>query len=192
MSLLNNMSLTLFMLAILQELLIQSNHHLLGKGTPCWNWQSSTMRIRQSGYLRRFWIHNIQDQAVTFNTRFAGLIVILILSGIMQMAMSSGTCLKPYMNIMCDTLISQVHSLLNQSWFAISQQGQAERKSEMWSQRLFQAHYSFLTGSSFQEHSFWALRTKLTLKMGGNVGGDTSLRQYSSSCLLKVVKAGCY
>ena len=149
MSFLNGMLLTSFMLMILQELLIQSNHHLLGKGTPCQSWQSSMTKIRQSGCLRRSWIHNIQDQAVTFSTKFIGLTVTLILPGIMQTVTSSRTCLKLYMNIMCDILTNQVHSLLNWSWFTINQQRQAKRKSGTQSQRLFQAHYSFLTESSF-------------------------------------------
>ena len=89
-------------------------------------------------------------------------------------------CLKFYRNIMHNILINQICSLLNWNWFVISQQRQVERKSEMQSQRLFQTHYFFLTESSFQEHSFWALRMKLALKIEGNVGGDSSLKQ----CLL--------
>ena len=174
---LNGTPLTSSMLATLLELLIQSDHHLLGKGTPHQNQQSSTTKTRQSGCLRRFWIHDIQDQVIIFSTRFADLIVTLILSGIMQMVMSFRTHWRLYMNIMCDILTSQVCSLLDWSWFIISQSGQAERKSGMWSQRLFQAHYFFLTGSSFQEHGFWTPRTKLTLKMGGNIGGGSLLKQ---------------
>ena len=172
-SLLNDTSLTLSMLVTLLELSIQSNHHLPGKGTPCQNQQSSTTKIRQSGHLRRFWIHNIQDQTVTFSTKFTGLIVILILPGITQTAMSFRTHLRFYMNIMCDTLTSQVHSLLNQSWFVISQQGQTERKSKTQSQRSFQTHYSSLTGSSFRRtvselqgqslHSKWGVMLGVVL-----------------------------
>ena len=110
---LNDTPLTFFMLATLLELPIQSNHHLLGKGTPCWNQQSSTTKTRQSGCLRKSWIHNIQNWAVTFSTRFTDLIVILILSGIIQRAISFRICLKSYMNIMHNTLISQVCNLLN-------------------------------------------------------------------------------
>ena len=61
----------------------------------------------------RFWIYNIQDQAVAFNTKFTDLIVILILSDITQMAMSSEMCWKPYKSIMHDILTNQIHSLLN-------------------------------------------------------------------------------
>ena len=104
MSLLNDMLQTPFMLVILLKLLIQSNCHLLSKGTPCQNWQSLTMKTRQSGCLMRFWIYDIQDQAVTFNTRFADLIVILILLDITQMMMSFEMCWKLYKNIMCDIL----------------------------------------------------------------------------------------
>ena len=87
MSFLNDTPLTSFMLVILQELLIQSNCHLLSKGTLCQNQQSSTTKTRQSECLMRFWIHNIQNQTVTFSTRFINLIVILILPGIIQMMM---------------------------------------------------------------------------------------------------------
>ena len=48
----------------------------------------------------------------------------------------------------------------------------------MWSQRLFQTHYSFLTGSSFQKHDFWVSRTKLALKMRGNVESSSLLKQH--------------
>ena len=178
MSFLNGIPLTPFMLATLLKLLIQSDHHLLSKGTPCWNQQSSTTKTRQSEHLRRFWIHNIQNQTVIFSTKFADLTVILILSDITQIMMSFKTHLKFYINIMHDILISWVCSLLNQSWFTISQQGQIKRKSRTWSQRLFQAHYFFLTESSFQEHSFWASKTKLTLKMRDNVEGSSSLKQH--------------
>ena len=131
MSLLNDTSLTSFMLTILQELLIQSNHHLLGKGTPCQSQQSSTMKTRQSEHLRRSWICDIQNQAVTFSTKFADLTVTLILFDIMQMTTSFRICLKFYMNIMCDTLTNQIHSLLNWNWFIINQQRQTERKFRM-------------------------------------------------------------
>ena len=178
MFLLNGMLLIFFMLIILQELPIQGDHHLLCKGTPCQSWQLSIMKTRWSECLRRFWICDIQDQAVVFSTKFTDLTVILILLNVMQMVMSFRMCLKLYMNIIRDILTNQVCSLLNWSWFAISQQRQAERKSGMWSQRLFQAHYSFLTESSFQEHSFWALRMKLTLRMGGNIGGGSLLKQH--------------
>ena len=117
---LNNMSLTSFMLATLLELLIQSDHHLLGKGTPHQNQQSSMMKTRQSGCLRRSWIHNIQNQVITFSIRFADLIVILILSGITQMAMSFRMCQKLYKNIMHIILTNQIYSLLNWIWFVIS------------------------------------------------------------------------
>ena len=120
MFLLNDISLTSFILMTLQKLLIQNNHHLLSKGTLCWSQQSSMMKTRQSGCLRRSWIHDIQDQAVAFNTKFTDLIVILILPGITQMATNSRMCLKFYMNIMCNILTNQIHSLLNWSWFAIS------------------------------------------------------------------------
>ena len=113
MSFLNDTLLTLFMLIILQKLLIQNDHHLLDKETLCWNWLSSTMKIRQSGHLKRSWIYDIQNQTIIFSTKFADLTVILILPGIMQMAMSFKTCLKFYMNIIHDTLTSQIHSLLN-------------------------------------------------------------------------------
>ena len=118
--LLNDTSLTPFILAILLELLIQSNHHLLGKGTLCQNQQSSTTKIRQSGHLRRFWIHNIQNQTVIFSIKFINLIVTLILLGIMQTAMNFRICQRLYMNIMHNTLINQICSLLNWSWFIIS------------------------------------------------------------------------
>ena len=91
--------------------------------------------------------------------------------------MSFKTCWKLYRNTTHIILTSQVHSLLNWNWFIISQQKQAERKSRTQSQRLFQAHYSFFIGSSFQEHKFWALRAKLVLKMRGNVEGGSSLKQ---------------
>ena len=125
--LLNGTSLTFFMLIILQELLIQSNHHLLGKRTLCWSWQSSMTKTRQSECLRKFWICDIQNQVVIFNTKFTSLTVTLILSSITQTATSFRTCLKFYINIICDTLTSQVCSLLNWSWFVISQQGQCYR-----------------------------------------------------------------
>ena len=48
----------------------------------------------------------------------------------------------------------------------------------MWSQRLFQTHYSFFTGFSFQEHSFWALKMKFMLKMGSNVEDGSLLKQH--------------
>ena len=118
---LNGISLISFMLAILLKLLIQSNHHLLGKGIPCWNQQSSATKIRQSECLRRFWIYNIQNQTVIFSIKFINLIIILILSGITQTAINFRMHLKFYMNIMCDILTSQVCSLLNWSWFIISQ-----------------------------------------------------------------------
>ena len=121
MSLLNNTSLTPFMLMTLLKLLIQNNHHLLSKGTPHQNQQLSTTKTRQSGHLRKFWIHNIQNQAITFSTRFTDLIVILILSDITQIAINSKTYLKFYMNIMHNILINQICSLLNQNWFIISQ-----------------------------------------------------------------------
>ena len=178
MSLLDGTPLTPSMPATLWKLLIQGNCHLLGKGTPHQNQQSSTTKTRQSGHLRKSWIHSIQNQAIAFSTRFTGLTVTLILPGITQMAMSSRTHWKLYRNTMCVTLTSQVHSLLNWSWFTISQQEQAKRKSRMQSQRLFQAHYSFLTESSFWEHRFWALRAKLTLKMEDNVGGGSSSKQH--------------
>ena len=111
--LLNDTSLTPSMLVILLKLLIQSDHHLLSKGTPCQNQQSSTMRTRQNGHLKRSWIHNIQDQIIIFSTRFTDLIVILILSGIMQTAMSFRTHSKFYTNIMHNILTGQIHSLLN-------------------------------------------------------------------------------
>ena len=120
MSLLNGMPLISFMPVTLLKLLIQSDHHLLNKETPCWNQQLSMTKTRQNGCLRRFWIYNIQNQTVIFNTRFADLIVILILFNIMLMMTSFKMCLKFYMNIMCDILTNQVHSLLNWSWFAIS------------------------------------------------------------------------
>ena len=118
---LNDTSLTSFMLVILLKLLIQSDHHLLGKRTPHWSQQLSMTKTRQSGHLRRFWIYDIQNQTVTFNTRFADLTVTLILSDIIQIAMRFRIYLKLYINIMHDTLINQVHSLLNWSWFATSQ-----------------------------------------------------------------------
>ena len=128
---LNDISLTPSISVILLKLSIQNNHHLLSKGTLCQNQQSSMTKTRQSKHLRRFWIHNIWNQTITFNIKFANLTVTLILSNIMQMMMSFRTCLKFYRNIMCDTLTSQIHSLLDWSWFAISQQGQTERKSEI-------------------------------------------------------------
>ena len=149
MSPLNDTSLTSFMLVILLELLIQSNHHLLSKGTPCQNQQSSIMKIRQSGCLRRFWIHNIQNWVVTFSTKFINLIAILILFNITQTVINFKTHLKLYMNIICNISTNQVCSLLNWSWFAISQQRQAEKKSRIWFQRSSQTHYSSLTGFSF-------------------------------------------
>ena len=148
---LNGIPLTSSMLATLQELLIQSNHHLLSKGTPHQSQQSSTTKTRQSGCLRRSWIHDIQDQAIAFSTRFTDLVVILILPGITQTVMSFRTCPKPYMNITRNTPTSQVHSLLDWSWFTISQQGQAKKKSRTQSQRSFQTHYSSFTGFSFEK-----------------------------------------
>ena len=148
---LNGMPLISFMLVTLLELPIQSDHHLLGKGTPCWNQQSSTTKIRQNGHLRRFWIYNIQNQIIIFNTRFTDLIAILILSNITQIVISFRTHLKLYMNITHNTSINQICSLLNWNWFIISQQRQAKKKSEMWSQRSFQAHYSSLTESNFEK-----------------------------------------
>ena len=169
-SLLNDTPLTSFILAILQELLIQSNCHLLGKETPCQSQQSLMMKTRQSGRLRRFWIHDIQDWTVTFSIRFADLIVILILSDIMQMIMSFRTCLKFYMNITYDISINQICSLLNWSWFVISQQEQAEKKSRTWSQRSFQTHYSSLIGFSFgktvSELWKWSLCSKWRVMLG--------------------------
>ena len=176
--LLNDMPLTFFMPATLLELPIQSNHHLLSKGTPCQNQQSSMMKTRQSGHLRRFWICDIQDQIVAFSTKFTDLIVTLILSGITQTVTSFRTHSKPYRNIMHNILTNQIYSLLNQSWFTISQQRQTKRKSEMQSQRLFQAHYSFFIKSNFQEHSFWALRTKLIFKMRDNIKGSSLSKQH--------------
>ena len=170
MFLLNGMPLTSFMLVTLLELLIQSNHHLLSKGTPCQNQQSSMTRTRQSGHLRRSWIHNIQDQAITFSTRFTDLIVILILPDITQTTMSFKTHSKFYMNIMHNTLTDQTHSLLNQSWFTINQQRQAKKKFKTQSQRSFQAHYSSLTGSSFgktvSELWEWSSHSKWGVMLG--------------------------
>ena len=145
---LNDTSLIFFMLATLQKLLIQNDCHLLGKEIPHQSQQSLIMKIRQSECLRRFWICDIQNQTVIFSIRFADLIVILILSGIIQMIMNSEMHLKFYMNITHNILTNQVCSLLNQSWFAISQQGQAEKKSRTQFWRLFQAHYFSLTESS--------------------------------------------
>ena len=133
-------------------------------------------KIRQSGCLRRFWICDIWDQVIIFSTRSADLTVILILSDMMQTVINFRMCLKFYRNIMCNILTNQVCSLLNWGWFVISQQGQVKRKSGIWFQRLFQAHYFFLTGSSFQEHGFWVLRMKLTLKMRSNVEGGFLLK----------------
>ena len=135
--LLNSTSLTPFMLMILLELLIQSNCHLLSKETPCQNQQSSTTKTRQSEHLRRSWIHNIQNQAIIFSTRFTDLIVTLILSDITQIIMNFKTCWRLYINIMHNILTSQICSLLNWNWFVISQPEQTEGKSRMWSQRLF-------------------------------------------------------
>ena len=104
MSLLNDMPLIPFMSATLLELLIQSNYHLLGKGTPHQNQQLLMMKIRQSEHLRKFWIYNIQNQAAAFSTRFAELITTLILSDIMQTVMSFRTHWKLYKNITCDIL----------------------------------------------------------------------------------------
>ena len=112
-SLLNNTSLTFFMLTILQELSIQSNHHLLSKGTSHQNQLSSTTKIRQSGHLKRFWIYDIQNQIIVFSTRFTELTATLILSNIIQMAMNFKTYQKFYRNIMCVILTNQVCSLLN-------------------------------------------------------------------------------
>ena len=117
---LNNIPLISFMLTILLELLIQSDCHLLSKGTPCQNQQSSMMKIRQSGCLRRFWIHDIQNQTVVFSTKFVNLIVILILFNIMQMVMNSEMCWKLYKNITHIILTNQICSLLNWIWFTIS------------------------------------------------------------------------
>ena len=136
-SLLNGTPLTSFMSVILQELLIQSNHHLLSKGTPCWNQQSSTMKIRQSGCLKKSWIHNIQDQIIVFNTRFTELTVTLILSGITWTVMSSRMHWKLNRNTTHNILTSQVCSLLSWNWFIISQQEQAKGKFKTQSQRLF-------------------------------------------------------
>ena len=176
--LLNGIPLTFSILIILLKLLIQSNCHLLSKGTPHQNQQSLMTKTRQSECLKRFWIHNIQNQAVAFNIRFTELTVTLILSDITQMMINFKTYQKFYRNITCNILINQIHSLLNWNWFIISQQRQAERKSRTQSQRLFQVHYSFLTEFNFQEHSFWASRTKLTLKMGGNIGSSSSSKQH--------------
>ena len=129
MSLLNGMPLTFFMSVTLLELPIQNDCHLLSKETPHQNQQSSMTKIRQSGHLRRFWIHDIWDQIIAFSTRFINLTVTLILSDIMQMMMNSKICLKFYRNIMCDILTNQICSLLNWGWFIISQQKQTERKS---------------------------------------------------------------
>ena len=85
---------------------------------------------------------------------------------------------KFYRNITHIILTNQIYSLLNWNWFIISQQKQTERKSGMWFWRLFQIHYFFLTEFSFQKHRFWASRTKLMLKMRGNVEGSFSLKQY--------------
>ena len=137
MSLLNDMPLTPSILMTLLKLPIQSDCHLLSKGTPCQNQQSSMTKTRQSGHLKKSWIYDIQNQIITFSIRFADLTVTLILSDIMQMMMNFKTYLKFYRNIMCDILTNQICSLLNWGWFAINQQGQVERKSEMWSQRLF-------------------------------------------------------
>ena len=98
-SLLNGMPLTPFMSVILQELLIQSNCYLLSKGTFCWNQLSLITKTRQSGCLKRFWIYDIQNQTVTFSTKFTELTVTLILPGIMQMIMSFKMCQKLYRNI---------------------------------------------------------------------------------------------
>ena len=114
-SLLNGILLTFSMSVILWELLIQGDCHLLGKGTPCWNWLSLMMKTRQSGCLKRFWICDIQNQIVAFSTRFIELTVILILFDIMQMVISFKTCWKFYRNIMCVILTNQIHNLLNWS-----------------------------------------------------------------------------
>ena len=177
-SLLNGIPLTPSMPATLQELLIQNDHHLLSKGTPCQNQLSSMTKTRQSRCLKKSWICDIQNQIIVFSTRFAELTATLILLNITQMAMSSETCWKLYRNTTHITLISQIHSLLNWSWFTISQQRQAKKKSETQSQKLFQAHYSFLTESSFQEHRFWASKVKLVLKMGDNIEGGFLLKQH--------------
>ena len=113
MSLLNNTLWISSMLATLLKLLIQSNHHLLGKGTPCQNWQSSTTKTKQSKHLMKSWIHDIQNQTIAFNIKFADLIVILILPDIMQMMMSFKICQKLYKSIMHNILINQICSLLN-------------------------------------------------------------------------------
>ena len=88
--------------------------------------------------------------------------------------------LKLYRNIIHNTLINQICSLLNWSWFVISQQRQIKRKSKTQSQKLFQTYYFSLTESSFQEHSFWASRIKLVLKMKDNVEGSFLLKQHLS------------
>ena len=43
---------------------------------------------------------------------------------------------------------------------------------------MFQIYYFFFTEFSFQEHSFWTLKTKLILKMKNNVEGDSLLKQH--------------
>ena len=106
MSFLNDISLTFFISAILLKLSIQSNHHLLSKGTPCQNLQSSMTKIRQSEHLRRSWIYNIQDQTVIFNIKFVDLNVTLILFNITQTVINFRTHLKLYRNIMHNILIS--------------------------------------------------------------------------------------
>ena len=154
---LNDTSLTFFILATLLELLIQSNHHLLSRGIPHQNQQSSTMKTRQSGCLRKFWIYDIQDWVIIFNTRFADLIVIVILSDIIQMIMNFKTHLKFYMNIMHNISTNQIYNLLNWSWFIISQQRQAEKKSETQSQRLSQFTTSFIVNLTLRK---WFLSFK--------------------------------
>ena len=119
-SLLNNIPLTFFMLVILLKLPIQNSYHLLSKGTPCWNQQSSMTKIRQNGHLKKFWIYDIQDQTVVFSIKFTDLIVILILFNIIQIIMSFKTYLKFYINIMHNTLTNQIHNLLNWNWFIIN------------------------------------------------------------------------
>ena len=102
----------------------------------------------------------------------------LILPDITQMTISFRMCLKPYRNIMHDILTNQICSLLNWSWFAISQQEQIKRKSRTQFQKLFQTHYSFFIEFSFQKHSFWTPKIKLTLKMRDNVKSSSLLKQY--------------
>ena len=136
-SLLNDIPLTFSMSAILLKLLIQSNCHLLGKRILCWNQQLSMTKTKQNEHLRRFWIHNIQNQIIIFSTRFNNLTVTLILLDITQTVINFKTHLKLYRNIMHNTLTNQIHSLLNWDWFIINQQKQIKKKFRTQSQRLF-------------------------------------------------------